>query len=205
MTTATVRPDIGEPSSASAIQPSAEPATHQSRGHQRVLVNGARVALLMLFVAGIAMLGLGIAVLAMGDPPEENGWLRSAFGVVFGYMLIATAAALGTPAAVGVWAMSGANSPGATPALSRRVQRAARGIAVLCVLVTAVVVLAFGSGVSFFDLVLVGLVSMLTLGLAGAVTFSPHRLRAALAGVVLILVTAGTLWVLAQALMAVPR
>ena len=125
--------------------------------------------------------------------------------MVFGYLLIATAAALGTPAAVGVWAMSGANSPGATPALSRRVQRAARGIAVLSVLVTAVVVLAFGSGVSIFDLVLVGLVSMLTLGLAGAVTFSPHRLRAALAGVTLILVTAGTLWVLAQALMVVPR
>ena len=169
MTTVTAHPDVDDTRAVTATAP---------RSHRRALVNGARVALLMLLVAGIAMLGLGVAALVLVDPPEVSGWLRSVFGTVFGYMAIAMAAVLGTPAAVGVWAMAGANTPDAMPALSPRVQRAALGLAVLAVVVTAVIVLGARSGISILDLALVGLVALLAFGLAGAVAFSPHRGRA---------------------------
>ena len=193
MTTAAARPDVEETPAVSVDQP---------RSHRRAAVNGARVALLMLFIASMALLGLGIAALVLGDPPEVSGWLRSVFGTVFGYMAIAMAVVLGAPAAVGVWAMAGANAPDATPALSRLGHRGAAALASLAVVATAVVMLAFGTGISFLDLAFVGIVALQSFGLAGAVSFSPHRMRAVLAGVALLLVTAGALWVLIRAYIA---
>jgi hypothetical protein len=193
VTTAAAHPDTDEPSAVPAEQP---------RSHRRTAVNGARVALLMMFVASVALLGIGIAALVLVDPPEVSGWLRSVFGTVFGHMAIAMSVVLGTPAAVGVWAMSGANAPGATPALSTRARGGATALALLSVIATAVVVLVFGSGVSFLDLALIGLVALQSFGLAGAVAFSPHRMRAVLSGAALLLVTAGALWVLTRAYLA---
>jgi hypothetical protein len=83
---------------------------------QRVLVNAARVVLVMLFVAGLAMLGLGVFVLLRNDSPEVDGWFRVLFGKVFSTVAFGMAAVLGIPSAVGVWAMLGANREGAVPA-----------------------------------------------------------------------------------------
>src|SRR5262245_20742063 len=77
-------------------------------GHGRVLVIGSRTALVMLAIAAGAMLALGAVALLLVDPPEVDGWLRSVFGTVFGYMAIGMAAILGIPAGIGLWAMAGA-------------------------------------------------------------------------------------------------
>ena len=48
-------------------------------------------------------------------------------------------------------------------------------------------------------MLLIGIVALATLGLAGAVRFSPHRGRAILASITLAVVSLATLWVLLQA------
>ena len=57
-------------------------------GHRRALVAGARTALVMLVIAGAVMVGLGIVTRVLTDPPEVDGWLRSAFGSVFSTMAL---------------------------------------------------------------------------------------------------------------------
>jgi|1185.fasta_scaffold289060_1 hypothetical protein len=162
---------------------------------QRVLVNASRVVLIMLFVAGLAMLGLGVFALLRTDNPEVDGWLRAIFGKVFGTVALGMAAVLGLPSAVGVWAMVGANKPGAIPAMSRNVQIAAGVAGIAATAVTALVVIADGTVSTILNLVLIALVAMATLGLAGATAFSAKRGRAIAAGVALAIVVAGALWV----------
>jgi hypothetical protein len=170
---------------------------------QRVLVNAARVVLVMLFIAGLVMLGLGVFALLRADPAEVGeGWLRMVFGRVFGTVALGMAAVLGIPSAVGVWAMVGANREGAVPALPRNAQLAAAIAGIAATVVTALVVIADGTISSVLNLVLVALVGMATLGLAGAVAFSPHRGRAIAAGLALAVVVAGALWVCYRAFIA---
>jgi hypothetical protein len=193
---------LGQPTDAPAASSGRAPAME---GHRRALVVGSRMALVMLFIAALAMLGLGIAALALVDPPEVESWLRSVFGTVFGYMALGLAAVLGIPAAIGIWAIAGANADDAVPALSRRVSRVMIEIAIATVIAAGVAVLVVGSRVSILDVALVAVVALPSFGLAGAVTFSPHRGRAILAAMALGVVAAGTLWVLIKALMTVPR
>jgi hypothetical protein len=192
---------LGQPADLETTVPSAAAAG----GHRRVLVIGSRTALVMLFIAALAMLVLGAVALLLVDPPEVDGLLRSVFGTVFGYMAIGMAAILGIPAAIGMWAMAGANEDDAVPALSRRTHQVMTGIALATVVLAGLVVLVVGSRVSILDVALVGLVALPALGLAGAVTFSPHRGRAILSAVALAIVAAAILWVLFKALMTVPR
>ena len=162
---------------------------------QRVLVNAARIALTMLFIAGVAMLGLGIFALLRTDNPEAGGWLRAIFGKVFSTVAFGMAAVLGIPSAIGVWAMLGANKDGAVPALPRNAQLAAAIAGIAATAVTALVVIADGTISTVLNIVLVALVGMATLGLAGATAFSARRGRAIAAGVTLAIVVAGALWV----------
>jgi hypothetical protein len=162
---------------------------------QRVLVNAARVVLIMLFVAGVAMLGLGVFALLRSDTPESSGWIRAIFGRVFAVVAFGMAAVLGIPSAVGVYAMVGANKEGAVPALPRNAQLAAAIAGIAATGVTALVVIADGTVSTLLNLVLIALVAMATLGLAGATAFSPKRGRAITAGVTLGVVVAGALWV----------
>jgi hypothetical protein len=176
-----------------------------ARARQRKLVLGARTALIMLLIAGIALFGIGVAALLVTDPPEVDGWLRSIFGSVFGYMAIALGAIIGIPAMLGVWAMSGANADDATPALSRSFSRALAGIAIATLVVAAIVVLIAGSELRLLDLALIGIVALPTLGLAGAVAFSPHRGRALVSALALVILAVGILWLLLQAYRLVQR
>jgi len=162
---------------------------------QRVLVNAARVVLVMLFVAGLAMLGLGVFVLLRNDSPEVDGWFRVLFGKVFSTVAFGMGAVLGIPSAVGVWAMLGANREGAVPALPRTAQLAAGIAGGVATSVTALVVVADGTVSTLLNVVLIALVAMATLGLAGATAFSPRRGRAIAAGIALGVVVAGALWV----------
>jgi hypothetical protein len=162
---------------------------------QRVLVNAARVVLIMLFVAGLAMLGLGVFALLRSDTPEATGWLRAIFGKVFATVAFGMAAVLGIPSAIGVWAMLGANKEGAVPALPRNAQLVAAAGGIVATGATALVVLADGTISTVLNIVLIALVAMATLGLAGATAFSAKRNRAIVAGAALAIVVAGALWV----------
>jgi hypothetical protein len=165
----------------------------------RRLVLGARTALIMLLIAGVALVGLGVAALLLVDPPEVDAWLRSLFGTVFGYMAIAIGLIIGIPAMLGVWAMSGANAEGAIPALSRNVARLMTGIAIATLVGSAIVILVAGKELRLLDVALIGIVALPTLGLAGAVRFSPHRGRAIVSAVALVVLAAGIAWLMLQA------
>lgn len=169
------------------------------RSRQHALVIGARTALVMLLIAGVALVGVGAVALRLVDPPEVDGLLRSVFGTVFGHMAIALGAVIGIPAVVGVWAMAGATAADATPAVSRGVARILAGIAITTLVLAAVVVLVAGSELRILDLALIGVVALPTLGLAGAVAFSPHRARAIVSAVALVVLAVGILWMLLQA------
>ena len=88
--------------------------------HRTALVNASRLVLTMLLIAAVVLLGLAIAIQVLGDPPETEGWLRAAFGKVFGVVAVSLAAVLGIPAAVGLWAMAGSTAEDAVPALPFR-------------------------------------------------------------------------------------
>src|SRR3954454_8761903 len=165
--------------------------------HRKTLVNASRVVLAMLFVAALAILALAIAIQLLGDPPEVQGWLRTAFGKVFVVVAVALAAVLGVPAAIGLWAMAGSTAEGAEPALPPLVRRILVGVAIATVVVTAVVLVVTGSVVAVLNLGLLALVALGSLGLAGAIDFSPHRGRAAASAVALVLVVLGCAWLLA--------
>jgi len=171
----------------------------------RRLVLGARTALIMLLIAGVALFGLGVAALLLVDPPEVDGWLRSLFGTVFGYMAIAIGLIIGIPATLGVWAMSGANAEDAAPALSRNVHRLMTGIAIATLVGSAIVILIAGKELRLLDAALIGIVALPTLGLAGAVRFSPHRGRAIVSALALVVLAAGIGWLMLQAWLLVQR
>jgi hypothetical protein len=168
------------------------PAGPSAAGPSRRIVVGARMALLMLLVAGVVMAVLGIVTLGRSDLQQLDGWLREAFGTVFGAMAIAVGAAIGIPGAIGMAAMAGARREGSIPALPLGIRRLAAGLGIASVLGIAGVLLVRGNGLSLPDLGLAGLVTLLAFGLAGAVAVSPHRVRAALAAIALALVL---LWV----------
>jgi hypothetical protein len=166
----------------------------------RALVVGARTALVMLLIAGLALLGLGFFIALRGDPdPEVSGWLREVFGRVFLAMAVGVAAFLGVPSLVGLWAMSGANRPDAMRAFGRPVRRAVGSVAIGVIVVTAFVLLATGSAYGIVNLGLFGIVALATFGLAGAVAFSPHRGRAMLSAVALGAFVVATAWILVTA------
>jgi hypothetical protein len=160
---------------------------------------GARTALIMLLIAGVALVGIGVAALMLVDPPEVDGWLRSLFGSVFGYMAIAIGMIIGLPALLGVWAMSGATEEGATPALPHGARQLMTGIAITTLLLAALVILVAGSRLRLLDLALIGIVALPTLGLAGAVRSSPHRGRATGVAIALVALAVGIAWLLLQA------
>jgi hypothetical protein len=168
----------------------------------RMLIIGARVALTMILVAGAAILALGIATLVLVDPPESAGWLRSAFGTAFGYIALGMAAVLGVPSAIGVWAMAGATADNAVPALPPMARRVVVGAAIVVVIVVAAAILVGGRGATVLDLGVIGLIALLTLGLAVAVASSPHRGRAMMSGVASILVWVGITWFVATVAIA---
>src|SRR4051794_25577975 len=148
---------------------------------QRVLVNASRVILVMLLFAAVVLLGLGVATRLLADPPEVSGWFRAIFGQVFSTVAIGLGLVLGAPSGVGLWAMLGANKEGSVAALSRNAQLAAAAAAIAATAITALVVIADGTVSTILNLVLIALVAMASLGLAGAVAFSPRRGRAIVA------------------------
>jgi hypothetical protein len=172
--------------------------------HRKAFVIASRTVLLMLGIAAVVLLALGLAIRLLGDEPEVGGWLRAVFGQVFSVAAIGLAAVLGAPAAVGLWAMAGATQADAEPALSPQVRHVFVGIGVAMTVITAVVCVATGSGFAIVNLGLVGLVTLATLGLAGATNFSPHRAGAVLSATALVLVSLGALWVLSTVFLRTP-
>jgi hypothetical protein len=180
----------------------AEPATG---GRHKALVIGSRTVLLMLLIAALVVLGLGVFFyLRGGDQPDVEGWLRAIFGKVFLVVATGLAAFLGVPSLIGLWAMSGANHEDATPAMEPLVRRVFAGIGIATVVVTAVVLLVTGSVITILNIGLLAIVGMATLGLAGAVAFSPHRGRAILSAIALIAMTLATAWILVNAFISTP-
>ena len=163
--------------------------------HKRFVIVS-RTMLLMLVIAAVAVLGLGLAAIVLSDPPETTGWLRSVFGGVFGVVAVGLAAVLGVPSGVGLWAMAGATGEDMEPALARPTRFAFGVIAVGTVAVTTFVLIATGSAVTILNIGLLLLVALGSLGLAGAVSYSPHRTRATVSAVALVLVVLATAWVL---------
>jgi hypothetical protein len=189
---------------AEAAEPASTDEVPKDVTRRKRLVLLARTTLIMLFIAALVMLGLGIASLILADPPEVDGWLRAIFGRVFGVVAISLAAVLGIPSAVGLWAMAGAREPDAVAALEETPRRVLAGVAAVTIAVTAIVLLATGSAATILNLGLLGIVGLACFGLAGATSFSPHRVRAIVSGVALVLVALGSLWVLVNAFVRPP-
>jgi hypothetical protein len=152
--------------------------------------------LIMLVVAAAVVLGLGAVALIRSDPPEVSGWLRAVFGTVFGIVAVGFAAVIGIPSGVGLWAMAGANAEGAVPALPPPVRTVAGAIGIATIAATVIILVVTGSAVTILNVGLAILVGLAAIGLAGAVTYSPHRFRAVGAAIALVLVALGTAWVL---------
>jgi hypothetical protein len=165
----------------------------------KAVLIGSRTTLTMLLVAAAVLAGLGLFALLRTDPPEVEGWLRAVFGEVFGRVALALAAVLAVPSGIGLWALVGAGAEDAVPALTPGVRRALAVVAIGTVALTVLVCLATGSAVAVLNLGLIALVALASLGLAGAATLAPRRGRAILAGIVLVLVAAASLWVLSRA------
>ena len=167
--------------------------------HRTAMVNASRLILTMLLIAAVVLLGLAIAIQVLGDPPEVEGWLRTAFGKVFGLVAVSLAAVLGIPATIGLWAMAGSTAEDATQALPLQARRIFVGVAIVTVVVTAAVLIVTGSAAAVLNLGLLALVALASLGLAGAIEFSPHRNRAALSAIALVLISLGSAWLLEAA------
>jgi hypothetical protein len=191
-------------SSVDALDASAPSAPSFFVAHHRALVNASRTMLIMLLIAGLAVLALGLAAVLIGDPPETGGWLREIFGRVFAVVAAGLAAVLGIPAAIGLYAMAGSTAAGAVPAMPKWARRGAVAIALATVAVAVIVCLATGSALAILNLGLIGLVTLSSLGLAGASAFSIHRWRATASAIALMLVSAGSLWVLGRAFLGTP-
>jgi hypothetical protein len=165
----------------------------------KAVLIGSRTTLTMLLVAAAVLAGLGVFALLRTDPPEVDGWLRAVFGEVFGRVALILAAILAVPSAIGLWALVGAGDEDAVPALAPGARRALAAVAITTVALTAIVCIATGSAVAVLNLGLIALVALASLGLAGAASRSRYRGRAILAGIALVLVAAGSLWVLYRA------
>jgi hypothetical protein len=100
--------------------------------------------------------------------------------------------------------MAGAREPDAVPALGQTPRRVLAGVAAVTIGITAVILLVTGSAATILNLGLLGIVGLASFGLAGATSFSPHRARAILSGVALVLVAIGALWVLWNAFVRPP-
>jgi hypothetical protein len=187
-------PGVTKPLGAAANTPS---------GRKRLVIIS-RTTLIMLFIAALAILGMGVLVVVRGEPPEVDGWLRYLFGRVFGVVALGLAVVLGVPSGIGLWAMAGSTAPDAVPALPEAPRRILAGVAAVTVVVTAVVLLVTGSAAFILNLGLLGIVGLAAFGLAGAISFSPHRWRAIASGVALVLLTVGTAWVLGGAFIGTP-
>ena len=175
----------------------AQPVADQPRGHRRALVNASRLVLAMLAIAAVALLVLGAASLLLtGDQPEVDGWLRAIFGRVFGVVAIGLAATLGIPSAIGLFAMAGSTREDSVPALPSGVRTAVAVVAIGATVLTGVVLLATGSSMTILNVALLALVAMAALGLAGAASFSPHRVRAWISAAAVVLVALGATWIL---------
>jgi hypothetical protein len=172
--------------------------------NRRRIVIASRTMLIMLLIAGLAVIGLGAVTLILGDPPEVSGWLRTLFGKVFAVVAFGLGTVLAIPSAIGLWAMAGASADDAVPALPRMLRLVLAGAAVAIVVATVVVCLTTGSALFVLNLGLIGLVALSALGLAGATNFSPHAWRAALSGVALVIVVVGSSWLLVNAFIAPP-
>ncbi|HET7828652.1 MAG TPA: hypothetical protein VFL03_03775, partial [Candidatus Limnocylindrales bacterium] len=109
---------------------------------------------------------------------------------------IGLAATLGIPSAIGLFAMAGSTREDAVPALSPAVRTAVGVVAIGATVLTAVVLVATGSSMTILNVALLALVAMATLGLAGAASFSPHRVRAWISAAAVALVALGALWIL---------
>jgi hypothetical protein len=164
--------------------------------NRKRLVYASRTVLIMLLVAALVVLGLGVAILLLGDPPEVSGWLRAVFGQVFAYVAFGLAAILGIPSAIGLWAMAGATAEDNVPTLPPLARQVLVAVAVIAVVATGVILLVTGSSMTILNLGLLGLVALSCLGLAGGAAFSAHRWRAITSGVALVLIVLGTFWVL---------
>ena len=160
----------------------------------------------MLLIAAVAVLGLGIFLYLRGDSsaPDIEGWLRTLFGKTFLVVAIGLAAVLGIPSAIGLYAMAGANKDDAVPALPEPARVGFPALAIGTTVVTAIVLLATGSMVRILNLGLLGIVALGTLGLGGAVAYSPHRWRAILAAISLVALVTGTAWLLINAFVSPP-
>jgi hypothetical protein len=172
----------------------------------RARVIASRTVLLMLLIAALAVLGLGVFFYLRGDAsaPDVEGWLRTLFGKVFLVVSIGLAVVLGVPSAIGLYAMAGANKENAVPALPEPARVGFAALAIGTTVVTAIVLLATGSMVRILNLGLLGIVALGTLGLGGAVAFSPHRWRAIVAAIALIAFLVGTAWLLINAFISPP-
>ncbi|HEX5015284.1 MAG TPA: hypothetical protein VFV72_14120 [Candidatus Limnocylindrales bacterium] len=164
--------------------------------NRKRLVYASRTVLIMLLIAAVVVLGLGLAIVVLGDPPEVGGWLRAVFGKVFAVVAAGLAAILGIPAAIGLWAMSGATADDAVPALNETSRKVIAGVAIAAVIITAAVLIFTGSAVRILNIGLLALVALATLGLAGGAVFSTHRGRAILSALAVGLTAAGTAWIL---------
>jgi len=160
----------------------------------------------MLLIAALVVLGLGVFFYLRGDSsaPDVEGWLRTLFGKVFLVVAVGLAAVLGIPSAVGLYAMAGANRNGAVAALPEPARVAFPALALGTIVVTAVVLVTTGSVVRILNLGLLGIVALGTLGLAGAVAYSPHRWRAIASAVALVAFVVGTAWLLINAFISPP-
>ena len=172
----------------------------------RTRVNLSRTVLLMLLIAARVVLGLGVFFYLRGDSsaPDIEGWLRTLFGKVFLVVAVGLAAVLGIPSGIGLYAMAGANKEGASPALPEPARLAFPALAIGTTVVTAIVLLATGSMVRILNIGLLGIVALGTLGLGGAVAYSPHRWRAIASAVALVALVVGTAWLLINAFIAPP-
>ena len=172
----------------------------------RTRVNLSRTVLVMLLIAALAVLGLGVFFDLRGDAsaPTIEGWLRTLFGKVFLVVAVGLAAVLGIPSAIGLYAMAGANAEDAVPALPEPARVGFAALAIGTTVVTAIVLLVTGSMVRVLNLGLLGIVALGTLGLGGAVAYSPHRWRAIVSAVALIALVVGTAWLLINAFISPP-
>jgi len=187
------------------LTPGACASTLRRMSH-RTRVNLSRTVLVMLLVAALVVLGLGAFIYLRGDADAQTieGWLRTLFGKVFLVVAVGLAAVLGIPSAIGLYEMAGADKEGAVPALPEPARIAFPALAIGTTVVTAIVLFTTGSMVRILNLGLLGIVALGSLGLGGAIAYSPHRWRAIVSAVALVGFVVGTAWLLINAFISPP-